>query len=129
MPDDIMTETNCDGGFGKYMTAEQHAFGNVCNGGYYDGVLFSACASREACMRMKAKPIVPLTDVLAKSPGTTTPQMARTRSSQSPVFLPSDKADALSRLGRNILQGVLNAFGWHILSYTERVDLFPDKKK
>lgn len=43
----------------------------------------------------------------------------------SPTFLPKRKESWLARLGKNMFQGVLNSFGWHLHDYTQHVDLFP----
>ncbi len=43
----------------------------------------------------------------------------------SPTFLPKKSENWLSRLGKNMVQGVLNSFGWHLHDYTANVDLFP----
>lgn len=43
----------------------------------------------------------------------------------SPTFLPKKKESWLSRLAKNMFQGVLNSFGWHLHDYTQHVDLFP----
>lgn len=43
----------------------------------------------------------------------------------SPTFLPKKRESWLTRLGKNMFQGVLNSFGWHLHDYTQHVDLFP----
>ena len=48
----------------------------------------------------------------------------------SPTFLPKKTEGWLSRLGKNMFQGVINSFGWHLHDYTQHVDLFPhDEEK
>jgi hypothetical protein len=45
----------------------------------------------------------------------------------SPTFLPKKNENWLLRLGKNVLQGALNAFGWHTHDFTQHVDIFPHK--
>jgi len=45
----------------------------------------------------------------------------------SPTFLPKKNENWLLRLGKNMFQGALNAFGWHTHDFTQHVDLFPHK--
>jgi hypothetical protein len=47
----------------------------------------------------------------------------------SPTFLPKKKEGWMLRLGKNMLQGMFNAFGWHMHDYTSNVDLFPHDDK
>lgn len=43
----------------------------------------------------------------------------------SPTFLPKKKEGWFSRLGKNMLQGMFNAMGWHVHDFTSNVDIFP----
>ncbi len=43
----------------------------------------------------------------------------------SPTFLPHKKEPWLTRLVKNMFQGVLNSLGWHLHDYTQHTDLFP----
>lgn len=63
----------------------------------------------------------------SKNPYLATPRIgAPTRAGMhSPTFLPKKKEGWLLRLGKNMLQGMFNALGWHMHDYTSNVDLFP----
>lgn len=66
------------------------------------------------------------------TPETTNPYLATQRilsptraGMHSPTFLPKKKEGWMLRLGKNMLQGMFNAFGWHMHDFTSNVDLFP----
>lgn len=42
----------------------------------------------------------------------------------SPTFLPDDDESILSRLGKNIGQGMIASTGWHIFDFARNVDMF-----
>lgn len=42
----------------------------------------------------------------------------------TPTFLPDDKPDRFSRLGKNIAQGMIGVTGWHVHEYLRHVDMF-----
>jgi len=42
----------------------------------------------------------------------------------TPTFLPKEDEGLFSRLGKNILQGMVGANGWHVYDYARTVDLF-----
>lgn len=62
-----------------------------------------------------------------KNPYLDTPRiLSPTRAGMhSPTFLPKKKEGWLLRLGKNMLQGVVSAFGWHMHDFSSNVDLFP----
>tara|TARA_Y100000310_G_scaffold179834_1_gene179760 strand:+ start:417 stop:656 length:240 start_codon:yes stop_codon:yes gene_type:complete len=44
----------------------------------------------------------------------------------SPTFIPKKKEGVFKRLGKNIAQGWVAAFGWHMFDMAQQVDLFPE---
>ena len=42
----------------------------------------------------------------------------------SPTFLPENGENVWHRLGKNMLQGAFNSFGWHAFDYSRSVDMF-----
>lgn len=44
----------------------------------------------------------------------------------SPTFIPTKKEGVFKRLTKNVTQGWLASFGWHIFDMAQQVDMFPE---
>lgn len=47
-----------------------------------------------------------------------------TTGSQTPTWLPQQEENPFGRLGKNVAQGMLGSFGWHVFDFVRNVDLF-----
>lgn len=47
----------------------------------------------------------------------------------SPTFIPEEGESTWARLGKNAVQGMFSAVGWHVFDYANHVDLFGRQKR